>query len=93
MLFVQFVSDNLLRPIVVCRLKIEDLDLTDRKINVKAKNSPVKIKIIPEIMLSKIRDLSKIDKNHYLFTPYGVGAAWHVSHNDKRNYFPKDLKR
>nr|WP_246474357.1 site-specific integrase [Arenibacter arenosicollis] len=50
-LFIQFICFNFLRPIEVCRLKIQDLDLQDGKIYVKAKNSPVKIKIIPEILL------------------------------------------
>ncbi|MBC8768416.1 site-specific integrase [Arenibacter sp. BSSL-BM3] len=93
LLFVQFVCYNLLRPIEVCRLKIGDLDLNDRKIYVKAKNSPVKIKIIPEIMLAQIPDLTKKNKEHYLFTPYGLGGEWKVADNDKRNYFTKRFKK
>ncbi|OAD42257.1 hypothetical protein LPB303_15165 [Polaribacter atrinae] len=45
-LFVQFISYNFLRPVEVCRLKIGDIDLIDKKIYVRAKNKPVKIKII-----------------------------------------------
>ena len=63
LLFVQFVSYNFLRPIEVCRLTIEDIDLEDRKIYLKAKNKLVKIKIIPEMLLSEIPDLSKKTKN------------------------------
>lgn len=46
--FVQFVSLCFLRPIEVCRLKIKDIDIADKKLYVKAKNKKVKIKIIPE---------------------------------------------
>jgi len=60
-LLTQFISYCLLRPIEICRLKIGDLDIQDRKIYVKAKNSPVKIKIIPEILLEQLPDLSKKD--------------------------------
>ncbi len=52
LLFIYFIAYGFLRPIEVCRLKVKDLDLTDRKMYVKAKNSPVKIKLIPEILLA-----------------------------------------
>jgi len=54
LLFAKFISYNYLRPIEVCRLRIEDLDLKDKKLYVKAKNSPVKTKIIPEILLNDL---------------------------------------
>jgi hypothetical protein len=52
LLFIKFISYNFLRPVEVCRLKIGDLDISDKKLYVKAKNKPVKIKIIPEILIS-----------------------------------------
>ena len=92
-LFIQFICFNFLRPIEVCRLKIQDLDLQDGKIYVKAKNSPVKIKIIPEILLKQLPDLSKKRKGHFLFTPQGIGGEWTASENDKRNYFSHRFKK
>ncbi|HSQ47126.1 MAG TPA: site-specific integrase, partial [Lutibacter sp.] len=74
LLFVQFVSYNLLRPIEVCRLRIEDIDIKDKKLYVKAKNKAVKIKIIPDHLLKEIPDLSELDKKLYLFTPEKIGG-------------------
>ena len=45
LLFIQFISYNFLRPIEVCRLKVEDIDIEDKKLYVKAKNSPVKLRL------------------------------------------------
>lgn len=93
LLFVKFISYNYLRPIEVCRLRIEDIDLVDRKLYVKAKNSPVKTKIIPEILLNDLPDLSKINKKHFLFTPNGIGGEWETKETDKRDYFSKRFKK
>jgi len=92
LLFVQFVSYNFLRPIEVCRLTIEDIDIEDRKIYLKAKNKLVKIKIIPEMLLSKIPDLSKISKKYFLFTPDKIGGEWDADENNKRDRFSKRFK-
>ena len=93
LLYVKFISYNYLRPIEVCRLKVGDIDLKDRKLYVKAKNSPVKTKIIPEILLNDLPDLSKMDKNHYLFTPFAIGGEWETAETDKRDYFSKRFKK
>lgn len=93
LLFVKFISYNYLRPIEVCRLKVSDIDLKDRKLYVKAKNSPVKTKIIPEILINDLPDLSKMNKNHSLFTPFAIGGEWETSETDKRDYFSKRFKK
>ncbi|MBU2973262.1 site-specific integrase [Zobellia sp. B3R18] len=92
-MFVQMVSYNMLRPIEICRLKVGDIDINDKKIYVKAKNKPVKIKIIPDIMLGQLPDLSQMDTEHALFTPQGFGGEWNLADNDKRNYFSKRFKK
>ena len=91
--FVKFVSLCFLRPIEVFRLKIKDIDVADRKIYVKAKNKKVKIKIIPEILLNILPDLSKENPEHFLFTPYKIGGEWDIPERDKRNYFSKRFKK
>jgi integrase len=91
--FVQFVSLCFLRPIEVCRLKIKDIDVSDKKIYVKAKNKKVKIKILPEILLDVLPDLSDSDPEHLLFTPYEIGGEWDVPERDKRNYYSKRFKK
>ncbi|WP_417558804.1 tyrosine-type recombinase/integrase [Mesoflavibacter zeaxanthinifaciens] len=92
-LFVQFVSYNFLRPIEVCRLKVGDLDLVDKKIYLRAKNQPVKIKIIPDLLLKSIPDLGSLNKNDFLFTPQKIGGEWEVHETNKRDYFTKRFKK
>ena len=92
-LFVQFFSYNFLRPVEVCRLRVGDIDLIDKKLYVKAKNKVVKIKIIPNILIEQLPDISKMDKNHYLFTPTKIGGEWDTKENNKRNYFSKQFKK
>tara|TARA_R110000744_G_scaffold12647_7_gene37506 strand:- start:1664 stop:3010 length:1347 start_codon:yes stop_codon:yes gene_type:complete len=91
--FVRCVSLCFLRPIEVCRLKIKDIDIIDKKVYVKAKNKKVKIKIIPEILLNLLPDLSNCDPEHFLFTPYEIGGEWNVPERDKRNYYSKRFKK
>ena len=92
LLFVKFVSYNFLRPIEVCRLKIEDLDIQDKKIYVKAKNKPVKIKIIPQILLDALPDLSQLNPKSFLFGRYEIGETWSAEETNKRNEFSKRFK-
>ncbi|APQ18795.1 integrase [Maribacter hydrothermalis] len=91
--FVHFISLCFLRPIEVCRLKVKDIDIADKKIYVKAKNKKVKIKIIPEILLNLLPDLSNADPEHFVFTPYEIGGEWDVPERDKRNYYSKRFKK
>lgn len=92
LLFVQFVSFNFLRPIEVCRLKVGDIDIKDRKLYVRAKNKAVKIKIIPEILIKELPDLSKLNKNAFLFTPSKIGDEWNATENNRRDSFSKRFK-
>ncbi|WP_338731526.1 tyrosine-type recombinase/integrase [Mangrovimonas cancribranchiae] len=92
-LFVDFVSYGFLRPIEVCRLKVKDLNLKDKKMQVQAKNKLVKEKIIPQILIDKLPDLSKFSKEADLFTPESIGGEWRVSEASKRDYFTKRFKK
>lgn len=92
LLFIQFISYNFLRPIEVCRLKVEDIDIEDKKLYVKAKNSPVKIKIIPEILLEQLPDLSNKKPNSFLFTQNTIGGDWDIEEENKRDHFTKRFK-
>jgi integrase len=92
LLFVKFISYSILRPIEICRLKIEDVDVEDRKLYVKAKNKPVQIKIIPEILLDSLPDLSEKDPKAFLFGRYQIGEFWDAEEVNKRNEFSKRFK-
>jgi len=85
LLFIQFISYNHLRPVEVVRLKIKDVNIKDKLIYVRAKNKAVKIKIIPEILLSAIPDLEKLNPESFLFTPNGIGYDWTTGETDKRD--------
>lgn len=82
LLFIKFVSYNYLRPIEVCRLRVEDVDVQGKRLFVKAKNSPVKIKIIPEILLRELPDLSHFNKTDALFTPTQLVGIWETNEKD-----------
>lgn len=92
-LFIKFVSYNFLRPVEVVRLKVKNINIYDRQLQVKAKNKPNKIKIIPEILLKDIPDLTQFDPESYLFTPLGFGQEWESNETSKRNYFGKRFKK
>ena len=89
LLFIKFISYNFLRPVEVCRIKIKDIDLVNKTIQFKAKNSPLKTKIIPEILVSELPDLSQLNEDFYLFTPEKIGGAWETLENNRRDYFSK----
>ena len=89
LLFIQFISFNMLRPIEVCRLKIKDLNLDEKKLFVKAKNKIDKIKIIPDILIKELPDLEGLNKDSYLFTPNEIGAHWETKETNRRDYFSK----
>lgn len=93
LLFVKFVSYNFLRPIEVCRLRVGDIDLIEKKLYVRAKNQPVKTKIIPEILLKDLPDLSQFDNNFHLFTPNGIVGIWDIGEANKRTYFTGRFKK
>lgn len=90
-LYIKFISINLLRPIEVCRLKIKDIDLTDRILNLRAKNKAVKRKIIPELILQDLPDLRIYNREDFLFTPSGPGK-WDAMETNRSNYFSREFK-
>lgn len=92
LLYTQFIIYNLLRPIEVNRLKIDDLDIEGKKLFVKAKNKAVKVKIIPQKIIDLLPDFSQMNKNHYLFTPTRIGGEWEAEENNRRDYFSKRFK-
>jgi len=91
LLFIKFVSYNFLRPIEVVRLKVSDIDIINKSLYVRAKNKPVKIKIIPDLLLDEIIKLRILSQKHFLFTPDGIGY-WKnpdITDEQKRNHFSK----
>ena len=82
-----------MRPIEVNRLKVGDINLNNNTIQFKAKNSPLKTKIIPELLVSDLPDLSKLKKDSLLFTPEKIGGQWDAEVDNRRDYFSKRFKK
>ena len=92
LLYIRFINYNFLRPVEVNRLKIGDLDLEGKKLFVRAKNKTVKIKIIPQKIIDLLPDLSKMDRNDYLFTKTTIGGEWKTEENNRRDFYSKKFK-
>lgn len=93
LLYIKFFSYCFMRPIEVCRLKVKNINLKDKTIQFKAKNSPLKTKIIPQILLDDLPDLSKLNPDDILFTPDKIGGKWETDETNKRDYFSKRFKK
>ncbi len=92
LLFIKFVSYNFLRPIEVCRLRVEDINLKEKTLTVKAKNKLVKEKIIPNILLEELDFIKNYNPNDFVFTPKGVPSDWEANDDNRRDYFTKRFK-
>ncbi|APQ18771.1 tyrosine-type recombinase/integrase [Maribacter hydrothermalis] len=92
LLYIKFVAYNYLRPIEVSRLRVRDLNLKSKTISFQAKNSILKKKTIPQILLDVLPDLSKMDPDDLLFTPDRIGGTWNATETNRRNYFSKRFK-
>jgi len=93
LLYIKFISYNFMRPIEVCRLRVKDLDLDTKTLSFKAKNSPLKTKIIPDLILEVLPDISNLPGDNPLITPYGIGMKWDTQIDNRRDYFSKRFKR
>jgi integrase len=93
LLYIKFISYNFLRPIEVCRLTIKDININNKTIQFKAKNSTLKTKIIPEILWDDLPDLSKLKNDAVLFTPEQIGGKWETTEDNRRDYFTKRFKK
>lgn len=92
-LFVKLIAYAYLRPIEVCRLKVKDINFIDQRIHVRAKNSPIKIKILPDILLSDLKFLKNYNPEHFIFTPNGIANEWNLNEKGRRDYFTKRFKK
>ncbi len=93
LLFSKFILYGLLRPIEACRIKIKDINQIDKTLQYKAKNNPLKTRIIPKILWDALPDLSKLNQEDYLFTPNKIGGTWNTTETNKRDYFSKRFRK
>lgn len=91
-LYIKFISYNFLRPVEVCRLRVQNIDLKDAQLSVETKTNVYKTKIIPQILLKELDFIKNSNPNHFIFTPKGVGE-WEVSEVGRRDYWSKRFKK
>ena len=93
LLFIKFISYNFLRPIEVCRLQIKDINIANKTIQFKAKNSPLKTKIIPELLWKELPDLTQFNPDDLLFAGDQIGGHWDAKLNNRRDFYSKRFKK
>ncbi|AOR28705.1 integrase [Formosa sp. Hel1_33_131] len=92
LLFIKFVSYNFLRPVEVCRLRVGDINIKEKTLTVKAKNKPLKQKIIPKILLDQLPDLSEYSKDDFIFSYSRSPGKWDATDDNRRDHFTKRFK-
>lgn len=90
LLFIKFVAYGFLRPIEVCRLKVGDINFDEKTLTVRAKNKALKTKTIPNLLLAELEFLKDENKEHWIFTPEGVGSS-DTTEKNRRDYFSKQF--
>lgn len=93
LLFIKFYAYAFMRPIEVCRIRVKDVNIEDKTVQFGAKNSKLKTKILPKILLDDLPDLSNLEPDMLLFTPTGIGGNWNANENSRRDHFTKRYKR
>jgi len=93
LLYIKFISYAFLRPIEACRIKVGDVDVTNKRIRFKAKNKPYKTKILPQLLIDALPDLSELPQENVLFAPEGLGLNWESKLSNRRDYFSKRFKK
>lgn len=86
--FIRLVSYNFLRPIEVCRLRIGDINIDERKLEIKAKNKPRKNKRIPNLLLEELRNLNFNNPGGFVISPNADGE-WLAKETSKRDFIDK----
>jgi integrase len=93
LLFIKFISYNFLRPLEVCRLQVKDIDLASNTLQFRAKNQPLKTKLIPDILVKELPDLTNLEGDSLLFTPNAIGGTWGSTLSSRRGYFTNRFNR
>lgn len=95
LLYIKFVAYNFLRPVEVNRLKVKDVDLKEGFLYFRAKNKPLKKKIIPSVYIDDLRKLKleSYDPEDFLFTLKDTPGEWKATDNNRREKYSKRFKK
>ncbi len=87
--FTQFITYAFLRNVEVCRLKVGDIDLENRRLYVQTKTEAQEV--VPIIgSLAKVieqMELHKYKSTDFIFSDSETCGAWNVSEKTKTNHF------
>ncbi len=93
LLYIKFMAYTFMRPLEVCRLMVGDVDLEKKTLSFKPKNGSRKTKIIPEILIKQLPDLSDMESEAFLFTAEGMGKFTKTKLENRRSYFTNRFKK
>lgn len=93
LLYIKFMAYIFMRPLEVCRLRVSDVDLEKKTLSFKPKNGSKKTKIIPDILIKELPDLSKMESEGLLFTAEGMGKFTDTKLENRRGYFTARFKK
>ena len=91
-LYLKFVGWGMLRCTEANRLCIKDINVTERIVTLRTKNKPVKIKRIPDALISELPNLEKFDESAFLFGYYGYGEHWDANETSRRTQYGHWIK-
>jgi integrase len=76
--YIRFVALAFLRPVEVCRLTVQDIDLSGNKLRVKTKTeSTANVRIIPQLKEQlQLLNLQKYNPNDFIITRTGIPGPW-----------------
>ena len=77
----------------VCRLRVGNINLDEKTLMVKAKNKPLKRKIIPQKLIDDLPYLSGCDPADFLFIREGCPGPWEATENNRRDFFSKEFNK
>jgi integrase len=92
-LYIKFIYYGFMRPIEVSRLRIKDIDIKNKTLQFQSKTKKLKTKIIPDILLEDMPDISKLNKDGFLFTPDKIGGDWNANEINRRDHFTKRFSK
>lgn len=90
--FCQFIGYNFLRPVEICRLQMQDIDLENKTLRVLVKKQKYETRRIPNAIAKELEKLDFSNREHWLFTPTGVGE-WDLNENARRLHFTKRFSK
>ncbi|QHI36139.1 Tyrosine recombinase XerC [Kordia antarctica] len=87
--FTQFIAYAFLRNVEVCRLKVGDIDLENRRLYVQTKTEAQEVVPIIESLAKVIEqmELHKYKSTDFIFSDSETCGEWNVSEKTKTNHF------